>query len=113
MDPKAAAVRAYCHSRGYPLPEPEWEFARERGRRFRFDLCWVNLAPRAYALEFEGGVWVRGRHTRGAGFVKDIEKYNLAALLGYFVFRATPGMVESGAVFGLLDEVFGRKPDGR
>jgi hypothetical protein len=41
-------------------------------------------------------VWTRGRHTRGAGFIKDIEKYNAAAIAGYRVLRCTPKQFESG-----------------
>jgi hypothetical protein len=108
MDLKAATILAYCHSRGYPLPEPEYRFAHAQGRRFRLDLAWWQT-PKKWALEFEGGVWTRGRHIRPRGFVADIEKYNLAALLGYFVLRCTPEQVESGAAFGLLDAAFGRK----
>ena len=34
-----------------------------------------------------------GRHTRGAGYSKDCEKYNRAALLGYTVLRYTTNQV--------------------
>ena len=44
-------------------------------------------------MEIEGGVWSGGRHTRGIGFVKDMEKYNAAASLGWRVFRFTPQQV--------------------
>ena len=42
------------------------------------------------ALEVEGAVWVQGRHTRGSGFVKDMEKYNAAASAGWRVFKCVP-----------------------
>jgi hypothetical protein len=42
------------------------------------------------ALEVEGGAWSGGRHTRGAGFLGDMEKYNAAAILGWCVLRCTP-----------------------
>lgn len=116
MDVKAATIRAYCASRGYPLPEPEWQFARPR--RWRFDLAFV---AQKVALELEGGLFGRGRpcalcgRRRVAGHSSvertktDMDKYNQASILGWRVLRATPEQVESGAVFGLLDEVFGRK----
>lgn len=53
------------------------------GRRFRFD--YYHLA--GVAIELEGGVWTRGRHTRPSGFLNDMEKYNLASSLGILVFR--------------------------
>jgi hypothetical protein len=54
------------------------------------------------ALEVEGGIWTGGRHTRGSGFMKDMEKYNEATLLGWRVLRCTPRQVKSGEVFELL-----------
>lgn len=41
------------------------------------------------AIEYEGGVTSRGRHTRTAGYNKDCEKYNLAALNNFIVLRYT------------------------
>lgn len=72
------------------LPVAEYVFAPPR--RWRFDFAWPpidGLVP-AVALEVEGGVWTRGRHTRGAGYVKDLEKYNEAAVRGWKVIRVTP-----------------------
>lgn len=40
-----------------------------------------------FCVELEGGVFIRGRHLRPGGFLRDMEKYNLAAQLGIFVFR--------------------------
>lgn len=102
MDIKAATVVRYCEQRRYPEPDVELCFASPR--RFRFDLAWpVHFV----ALEFEGGVWTGGRHVSPQGFLRDLEKYNLAAQLGWRVFRATPEMVESGMIFNLLDLIFG------
>lgn len=67
-----------------PLPVAEHRFCE---RRWRFDYAWL---AQKIALEVEGGVWTGGRHTRGAGFVKDMEKYNHAAALGWRVLRCTP-----------------------
>ena len=39
------------------------------------------------AYEIEGGVFCGGRHTRGIGFVKDCEKYNLHLMAGIRVYR--------------------------
>ena len=40
--------------------------------------------------EVEGGVFSEGRHTRGMGFMKDMEKYNNAVMLGWRIVRCTP-----------------------
>lgn len=71
-------------------------------RRWRFDYAWPGLL---LALEVEGGVWSGGRHTRGSGFLRDMEKYNTASLLGWRVFRTTPQQIESGATFALLERM--------
>ena len=85
----------------FPGLESEYRFNSER--RYRFDYCWPAAK---IALEIEGGVWTGGRHTRGAGFVRDIEKYNSAALIGWRVFRVTPQMVKNGQAIELLEKIF-------
>ena len=79
------------------MPTPEYKF--HPARRWRFDWAWT---PHLIALEIDGGVWVRGRHTRGAGFMRDQEKTNHAALLGWRVFRCTPQTIHTG--MGLVKE---------
>ena len=73
---------------GFPEPEPEYAFARQLGRRWRFDFAWPALM---LAVEVDGGSWVPGggRHTRGAGFEADHDKFNRATLLGWRVLRFT------------------------
>ncbi len=56
-------------------------------RRWRFDYA---IPAHKIAVEVEGGVWTGGRHTSPQGFLKDMEKYNAAALLGWRLFRVTP-----------------------
>lgn len=55
-------------------------------RKWRFD---VAIPEMMVAIELEGGVYTRGRHTRGSGFIKDIEKYNTATVMGWNVLRYT------------------------
>lgn len=62
-------------------------------RRWRFDFAWPS---RMVALEVEGGTYAGGRHTRGAGYAADIEKYNEAALCGWRVLRADAKQVADG-----------------
>ena len=57
---------------------------------------------RNVALEVEGGVWQQGRHTRGSGFVKDMEKYSEGAILGWCILRVTPQDVRSGRAASLV-----------
>ena len=53
-------------------------------RRWRFDF-YIKAAK--LAVEVEGGIYTRGRHTNPSGFMKDVEKYNSAALFGIRVYR--------------------------
>jgi len=64
---------------------PEYKFHPKR--KWRFDWC---ILEHRIAIEIEGGVWSKGRHTRGSGFVKDMEKYNTATALGWKVIRIVP-----------------------
>ena len=67
------------------LLEKEYKF--HPTRKFRFDYAFPRIK---LAVEFEGGIWVQGRHTKGAGYAKDCFKYNSAADLGWTVLRYTP-----------------------
>ena len=60
------------------------EYTFHPTRRWRFDFAHPVLK---IAVEVEGGVWIKGRHTRGKGFLGDLEKYNAAVLLGWKVLR--------------------------
>lgn len=82
-DPTAVALAAH---HGLPAPVAELHF--HAARRWRFDYAWPE---HRIALEVEGGVWSRGRHTTPAGFLADMEKYNAAAVLGWRVLRCAPG----------------------
>lgn len=63
-------------------------------RRWRFD--WA-LPAIMIAFEFEGGVFVQGRHSRGLGLSADAVKYNTAQLMGWRVFRFTSAHVTGHA----------------
>lgn len=56
-------------------------------RRWRFDYC---IPSKMIAIEVEGGAWSNGRHTRGKGFISDMEKYNTAVCQGWKLIRVTP-----------------------
>ena len=68
------------------IPESEYMFAKELKRKFRFDYCYTK---HKLAIEIEGGIWINGRHNRASGFIKDMEKYNIACILGYRILRFT------------------------
>lgn len=88
---------ALVHLQGLPLPQTEFRF--DPIRRWRFDYAWVD---RLVAIECEGGAWTKGRHTRGTGFIKDMEKYNAAQLAGWVVLRYTPQQLSTGQAMSEL-----------
>lgn len=67
-------------------PIHEYQFHDER--MWRFDYAWED---NMVALEQEGGIFINGAHSRGAGMKKDFLKYNAAALLGWRIIKCTPG----------------------
>lgn len=89
------------------LPAPEREFRPDKKRRWRFDFAWP---ARMVALEVEGGIWTGGRHTTGAGFQKDCEKYNEAALRGWKVIRVTGDHVDDGSAIDWLRRALDTEP---
>jgi hypothetical protein len=70
---------------GLPAPVQEHKFHPTRG--WRFDYAWPEYKV---ALEVEGGVWTGGRHTRGKGFMADLNKYNEANVLRWHVLKTVP-----------------------
>lgn len=76
------------------LPEYEREYRFQHGRQWKFDFAWPGVLV---AVEIEGGEWLqgadksgrprKGRHTTGAGFVGDCEKYNAAVMASWLVLR--------------------------
>lgn len=62
-------------------------------RRWRTDFMF-SKGEKRIAVEIEGGVHSDGRHTRGKGFVKDIEKYNTYITMGIQLLRFTTEDIE-------------------
>jgi len=79
----------------------EREYRFNSARRWRFDFA---LVDHKIAVEVEGATWAAGRHTRGAGYAKDCEKYNSAACLGWTVLRYTSDMVNSNP-YQIIDDI--------
>lgn len=68
-------------------------------RKWRFDYA---IPQYKIALEVEGGIWTKGRHTRPKGFIGDIEKYNTATLMGWKLLRTTPQDLTSQKTIKML-----------
>jgi hypothetical protein len=76
---------ALCRSALLPIPVAEHQFHPHR--KWRFDYAYTE---RRLAIEIEGGIWIQGRHTRGAGALGDMRKYSSAALLGWRILYYQP-----------------------
>lgn len=99
--PKPAEVFAVQLAQEELFFNCEREFKFHPTRKFRFDFAWPSLRM---AVEIDGGTWVAGRHTRGAGYARDCEKGNEAILLGWKVFHFTTDMVENGVGIATVKE---------
>jgi len=92
-------VTQFCAN--WKLSAPTFEYRFHNQRRWRFDAAIPEIMV---AIELEGGQWVSGRHNRpGQGYEGDIEKYNTAALMGWFVLRFTTDMMSDGRMLATLE----------
>jgi len=78
-------VAAYFETMG--IPDPCFEYRFHETRKWRFDLAWPDYK---LALEVQGGIFTRGRHVRGAAVLKEWEKLNTAAAMGWRVMYCQP-----------------------
>jgi very-short-patch-repair endonuclease len=81
----------------------EFTFARPRRWRADFVLGETDMI----LVEIDGGGYVAGRHSRGAGIEKDAEKQSAAAILGYRVIRCTPKQVNDGTALAWIKAALG------
>lgn len=85
-------------------PVPEMRF--HPTRRWRIDVAFPEYL---LAVEIDGGIWNgQGRHVRGAGVVKDMEKFAALAALGWRVIRVTPKMCMDGTALGWVRQAIER-----
>jgi hypothetical protein len=82
--PLEESFRRQAAAHGIPAWVEEHRF--DADRKWRFDFAWPS---RMLAVEVEGGTHSGGRHTRGAGYAADCEKYNAATIAGWRVLRFT------------------------
>ena len=77
-------------------------------RKWRIDFAIIDLK---IGIEIEGGVWSGGRHTRGNGFIEDMEKYNAAVTIGWVILRFTPQDLNKITTFETVKKVVELKED--
>jgi len=78
---------------------PEYRFHGKRRWRFDYAILGSRITSSKIAIEIEGGIWSGGRHTRGKGFIGDIEKYNTATAMGWKIIRIQPNDYTSALEF--------------
>lgn len=99
---RAAEFKVMCRDAGLPLPVQEYRFAADSGRKWEADFCWVE---ERVVLEVEGGAWSGGRHTRGSGYLADMEKYNQMTLRGFRLVRCTPAKLCTEETVNLVKQL--------
>lgn len=82
--------------------EQEFKFCVDRKWRADFHIIGHMLL-----VEVEGGIWSGGRHTRGKGYLGDMEKYNAAVASGYRVLRFSTEQVKSGFAINGINGLLG------
>lgn len=99
------------------VPEPIPEYKFHLTRRWKVDFAWVD---EKIILEVEGEIYGTGKpcfyckvrptggHSSISGILRDIEKYNEAAIHGWIVLRVLPEelTLENGKAFNLLEQAF-------
>lgn len=80
--------------------EQEYKFHPKRKWRADFLIIGTKIL-----VEVEGGIWSGGRHTRGKGYIGDMEKYNSAAMMGFIVLRFSTEQVKSGLAVQQIEKM--------
>lgn len=94
----------------YGLPTPERQYKFHPTRKWRADFAWPQFK---IIVEISGGLYVTGRHNRGAQMEQEYEKFNSAQAMGYRVFlfgpkacRVKKRTTESSLALKFMYEVF-------
>lgn len=69
------------------------------GRRWRMDYAWLD---QRVAVEIQGGIYIGGRHGRGAALENEYEKLNTAVLGGWRVLLITGKMMRRNKQTGRI-----------
>jgi len=71
-------------------------------RKWRLDYAATNGSM--VAIELQGGIFTNGGHSRASGQIKDMEKYNAAAALGWRIFYLHTKNVSDRAALAQIAE---------
>ena len=89
------------HLRAARIPMWQEQYRAIPGRKFAYDFAWLD---KKVAVEVEGGTWSKEKsgHTSGKGYRANCQKYNLAQLNGWDVYRFTSDMIDSGEALATI-----------
>lgn len=89
---------------GVPFFVTQFHFAKELGRQWAADYAWPKFK---LLVEIDGGLWRKGggAHSRPTAILRDMQKHNDAALLGFHVLRFSTDDVKSGTALRYLERV--------
>ena len=90
-------VRAYFKT--VKLSAPVFEYKFHATRKWRIDIAWPD---NRLAVEVQGGIFVQGRHSRGAAMLKEWEKLNTLAGMGWRVLFCQPTDLCTDEVMGFI-----------
>lgn len=65
-----------------------YEHKFDSERKFKFDYANLRLK---IAIEIEGGIYTGTGHAKTGRYLKDMEKYNMAAIKGWIILRYAHG----------------------
>lgn len=84
------------------LPLPVVQYKPFETDKRAFDFAWPD---RGLLVEVQGGIWAKGAHTRGSGYLRDIIKHNDAVLAGWKVLWFATNHVNRGVALETLRKV--------
>jgi very-short-patch-repair endonuclease len=86
----------------------EYRFAQSAmGREWEWDIAYPE---RLVAIEVDGGIWVQGAHAHPTTIIRNMEKRNWAARLGWRVLAFSPDQVRSGVALAFTEGLLRGKP---
>lgn len=90
------------------IPWQRW-FRFDPTRRWEVDFAWPQ---KMIIVEIEGGIWRKGggAHSHPLNIIRDMEKYNRAAELGYKLFRFEGGKLKNLDAIKLIHRLVGTAP---
>ena len=85
------------------LPPYVREYAFHDTRKFRLDFAVPSLK---FGVECDGAIWSKGAHSTPMGILRDMEKANLAVMLGWSVLRYSTAQVRRGEAIAQIRQWF-------